>query len=300
MISKPVLITPTPVFFNTYCPATHVEGRPGVRSRRPAGLSEFRRRTKSGKWTDDEHRLFLEAIELYGNVWKNVETYVGTRSCAQIRSHSQKYFQRLRTKTLEELRRTNQLKNKVFLIIKEYRNYTGSLPGGSGSGETPINSVAQSPAIMPLRGQHAMSTLGTSTARPSPTTPSQTACHYPIPPLLIESRDERPGTGETPAEPGRFQPEDLGGTEGLKRHMEELKIEMMVEEPRPDSELFLGKLHAFEDGVPEAFPSGGELGAMEADSDFAQYGRKRQHCEKDRPLDSLDYSSVFMRVNYES
>lgn len=79
---------------------------------------------KGGKWTEDEHKRFLDALEMFGNIWKNVEAYVGTRSTAQIRSHAQKYFQKLRTQALAELRKNNQLHRNVFLIIREYRNYT--------------------------------------------------------------------------------------------------------------------------------------------------------------------------------
>ena len=79
----------------------------------------------NGKWSDDEHKRFLQALELYGNCWKKVEEYVGTRTCAQIRSHCQKYFRRLRNKTLQELKRTNQLQGKVFIVTKEYYNYSG-------------------------------------------------------------------------------------------------------------------------------------------------------------------------------
>ena len=48
-----------------------------------------------GRWTRDEHKLFLEAIQLYGREWRMVQTAVKTRTSAQIRSHAQKYFQKL-------------------------------------------------------------------------------------------------------------------------------------------------------------------------------------------------------------
>lgn len=82
---------------------------------------------QNGKWTEDEHKLFLEALEKYGNCWKLVEQFIGTRSCAQIRSHAQKYFRKLRKNIQEELRSKNQLKNKVFIVIKEYYNYASFL-----------------------------------------------------------------------------------------------------------------------------------------------------------------------------
>lgn len=38
---------------------------------------------------------FLIAMRLYGKDWKKVETHIGTRSGAQIRSHAQKFFNRV-------------------------------------------------------------------------------------------------------------------------------------------------------------------------------------------------------------
>ena len=51
---------------------------------------------RAGRWTKDECRRFEEALEKFGDQWKKVETYVGTRSGTQIRSHAQKYFLRLK------------------------------------------------------------------------------------------------------------------------------------------------------------------------------------------------------------
>jgi SHAQKYF class myb-like DNA-binding protein len=43
-----------------------------------------------GRWSDEEHRKFMEGIEIYGKDWKQVQQHVGTRSSAQSRSHAQK------------------------------------------------------------------------------------------------------------------------------------------------------------------------------------------------------------------
>uniref|UniRef100_A0A7S0SCH7 HTH myb-type domain-containing protein n=1 Tax=Mantoniella antarctica TaxID=81844 RepID=A0A7S0SCH7_9CHLO len=49
--------------------------------------------TKSREsWTDTEHDQFLEAITLYDRDWKKIESFVGSKSVIQIRSHAQKYF----------------------------------------------------------------------------------------------------------------------------------------------------------------------------------------------------------------
>ncbi len=52
----------------------------------------------TGRWTDEEHRKFLDAYEAMVAVdparrrWPNVAAAVGTRSTTQCRSHAQKYF----------------------------------------------------------------------------------------------------------------------------------------------------------------------------------------------------------------
>jgi len=33
-----------------------------------------------GKWTEDEHTKFLQAIRLYGKDWRKMETFIGTRN----------------------------------------------------------------------------------------------------------------------------------------------------------------------------------------------------------------------------
>jgi MYB-related transcription factor LHY len=47
-----------------------------------------------GRWSDAEHRRFLEGLKMYGKDWRLIEEHIGTRTCSQIRSHAQKYFLR--------------------------------------------------------------------------------------------------------------------------------------------------------------------------------------------------------------
>ena len=49
-------------------------------------------KSSKGRWTDEEHNKFLQAIRLYGKDWRKVQEFIGTRTGAQIRSHAQKYF----------------------------------------------------------------------------------------------------------------------------------------------------------------------------------------------------------------
>ena len=49
-----------------------------------------------GRWTEEEHRRFIEAILKYGNEWKAVQKHIKTRSSTQSRSHSQKFFLKIK------------------------------------------------------------------------------------------------------------------------------------------------------------------------------------------------------------
>ncbi|CDF33458.1 unnamed protein product [Chondrus crispus] len=46
-------------------------------------------------WTSAEHDRMLEGLRLFKRDWAKVTSFVGTRSAAQVRSHAQKYFDRV-------------------------------------------------------------------------------------------------------------------------------------------------------------------------------------------------------------
>ena len=52
----------------------------------------------TGRWTDEEHRLFLKALETYRDGrWKEIAAMIKTRTVVQVRNHAQKYFEKIGT-----------------------------------------------------------------------------------------------------------------------------------------------------------------------------------------------------------
>jgi SHAQKYF class myb-like DNA-binding protein len=49
-------------------------------------------RPATGRWTSEEHLLFLQGLELHGKDFKKISKMIKTRSEIQIKSHAQKYF----------------------------------------------------------------------------------------------------------------------------------------------------------------------------------------------------------------
>lgn len=57
-------------------------------------ISNFNK--SNGRWNKEEHDRFCEAILGFGNDWKKIQQFVGTRSGTQIRSHAQKFLLKIK------------------------------------------------------------------------------------------------------------------------------------------------------------------------------------------------------------
>jgi SHAQKYF class myb-like DNA-binding protein len=80
----------------------------------------------TGRWSQEEHNKFIEAMFLYGNEWKRVQQHIKSRSSTQARSHAQKFFIRLKKKLIEEnldhemtLKPTNKRNEMIMSWIQE-------------------------------------------------------------------------------------------------------------------------------------------------------------------------------------
>ncbi|CAD8107696.1 unnamed protein product [Paramecium sonneborni] len=77
-----------------------------------------------GRWTKDEHQRFVEALSIHGKNWKKVEEYVNTRSGAQIRSHAQKFFNRLEKEFNKQFNGLKSSEIKQIFENKMFHHYS--------------------------------------------------------------------------------------------------------------------------------------------------------------------------------
>ncbi|KAJ6811596.1 protein REVEILLE 2-like [Iris pallida] len=61
-----------------------------LKVRKPYTITKQRER-----WSEEEHKKFLEALQLYGRAWRRIEEHIGTKTAVQIRSHAQKFFSKV-------------------------------------------------------------------------------------------------------------------------------------------------------------------------------------------------------------
>ena len=70
---------------------------------------------KVGRWTEEEHKIFLQGLAMHGKQWKTIATMIGTRTVVQVRTHAQKYFQKMERKNRDtgSNASSNQSKSKA-------------------------------------------------------------------------------------------------------------------------------------------------------------------------------------------
>jgi SHAQKYF class myb-like DNA-binding protein len=112
-------------------PPIGYDGEPGVV---PPG------RENTGRWTKEEHSLFLKGIEMHGKEWKKVAAVVKTRTTMQTRTHAQKYFEKLNNINKQMAGKTEGETAKVSISNRP----VATSPG------TPKKKKIVPPAVMPL------------------------------------------------------------------------------------------------------------------------------------------------------
>lgn len=76
----------------------------------PKATSPKQVKGNTGRWTEAEHKLFLKGLETFPyRAWKKIATLIKTRTVVQIRTHAQKYYQKLEKEEARMREREQQL-----------------------------------------------------------------------------------------------------------------------------------------------------------------------------------------------
>ena len=89
--------------------------------------------TKAGRWTVAEHQLFLRGLKTYGKEWKLIAEMIKTRTVVQIRTHAQKYYQKLAKMTGGPVKSTS--KKEDIIRPSGSRSNSRSPPGKAREGK---------------------------------------------------------------------------------------------------------------------------------------------------------------------
>ena len=84
------------------------------------------KRSKQGRWTEEEQRLFATAVQIYGKRWKKLEQVMGTRTSTQCRSHGQKYFLKLKHEQSKSQSAADSLTDEDFPAELEEKEDLGN------------------------------------------------------------------------------------------------------------------------------------------------------------------------------
>ena len=78
-----------------------------------------------GRWSFEERIRFIEALIVKGKNWRGIQKYIGSRTCAQTRSHAQKLLLKLRAIENEEFNFKKESIKNLSDIIEEIKNKEG-------------------------------------------------------------------------------------------------------------------------------------------------------------------------------
>ena len=79
------------------------------------------KRDRLGRWSNAETNLFEELIERYGKNWRKIHEQIRGRTLSQIRSHAQKFFDKVGTQKVSEYERRAKLLEALETLENEKR-----------------------------------------------------------------------------------------------------------------------------------------------------------------------------------
>ncbi|KAL4480521.1 hypothetical protein ABPG72_022276 [Tetrahymena utriculariae] len=122
--------------------------------------------SNTGRWTREEHLRFVKGLGIHGKNWKKVEEYVGTRSGAQIRSHAQKFFNKIQRENAKSNSKSgnngkigNIQQDDSFPQMRKRQqsaqsNYSCDFASDEGEGENDLQNQSQLEEIVPQQKQN--------------------------------------------------------------------------------------------------------------------------------------------------
>lgn len=85
---------------------------------REVPFSKHKEKYLNGNWNKEEQQRFIESIFIFGFDWKKMEQYVKTRTIFQVRSHSQKFIYKLKSKYIKFYGEEELISNDIELQTK--------------------------------------------------------------------------------------------------------------------------------------------------------------------------------------
>eukprot|EP00543_Licmophora_paradoxa_P006677 CAMPEP_0202442660 /NCGR_PEP_ID=MMETSP1360-20130828/2047_1 /ASSEMBLY_ACC=CAM_ASM_000848 /TAXON_ID=515479 /ORGANISM="Licmophora paradoxa, Strain CCMP2313" /LENGTH=446 /DNA_ID=CAMNT_0049058085 /DNA_START=81 /DNA_END=1421 /DNA_ORIENTATION=+ len=149
-------------------------------------------RLSTGRWTAEEHALFLEGLDSYGKGWKQIASLIKTRTVVQIRTHAQKYFQKLAKN--QERQQQQEVNNNKAAASGSKRRRNPSKKTGLFEAKPAIAAVPQPPPPSHQQQQHVPSYNDTTL---SGTALEDSLFRFDTAPPTTET--QAPPTGTTPA-----------------------------------------------------------------------------------------------------
>mgnify|MGYP005994214479 CR=1 FL=1 len=88
----------------------------------PSSASSSHLASHGKPWTEEEGKLFVKALDLFGNgKWVQIAEYVATRNALQVKNHARNYFKRLRSEGKPIPSRVGESTEKTMKLRKSPR-----------------------------------------------------------------------------------------------------------------------------------------------------------------------------------
>ena len=103
-----------------------------VSSMGESSATQIKYKENTGRWLTEEHEVFLKGLDQHGKQWKKIALMIKTRSVVQVRTHAQKYFQKLLKGDKKEDGRLGKERTSSIISASTAVS-TASSPAGTGA-----------------------------------------------------------------------------------------------------------------------------------------------------------------------